>query len=405
MKITDVQTVLLSGPSTNDPFFLEARQWRSVALIEIQSDTGQTGVGETYAGYFCPEVVPAIVEFYRPILIGADPLDIHTLVRRMVQSGAYWARVGLGPAVQAGIEAALWDLKGKLLGLPVYQLLGGRHHERLPAYATGGISNWPMDRLKQKIDFYLGLGFRGFKIGAGFYDAERHAEVPAPSMSAIVEQEASKAEALRAYLGPDVAMIMDGHMGNPLGEAWSLQTARAVLRALEPYDLLFYEEPLPYTDPWGYAELGQSTSIPIAGGECLSTLEEFRQYAELGSFSVAQPDAAWSGGLSEFLKIAQLFHARKQRIATHSWGAGVAQMQNLHAGFAAPNTLILEVPPAAGPLHTELWGDSFVLRDGYVLPPEAPGLGVHLTEAIKARYPFVPGTGEFNSVPGKILTT
>jgi L-alanine-DL-glutamate epimerase-like enolase superfamily enzyme len=405
MRITDVQTVLLSGPSTADPFFLEARQWRSVALIEIQCDAGQTGVGETYAGYFCPEVVPAIVEFYRPILVGADPLDIHTLVRRMVQSGAYWARVGLGPAVQAGIEAALWDLKGKLLGLPVYQLLGGRHHERLPAYATGGISNWPMDRLKQKIDFYLGLGFRGFKIGAGFYDAERRAEVPAPSLSAIVEQEASKAEALRAHIGPDVAMIMDGHMGNPLGEAWSLQTARAVLRALEPYDLLFYEEPLPYTDPWGYAELRQSTSIPIAGGECLSTLEEFRQYAELGSFSVAQPDAAWSGGLSEFLKIAQLFHARKQRIATHSWGAGVAQMQNLHAGFAAPNTLILEIPPAAGPLHTELWGDSLVMRDGYVLPPEAPGLGVCLTDALKARYPFVPGTGEFNSVPGKLLTT
>ena len=405
MRITDVQTVLLSGPSTADPFFLEARQWRSVALIEIQCDAGQTGVGETYAGYFCPEVVPAIVEFYRPILVGADPLDIHTLVRRMVQSGAYWARVGLGPAVQAGIEAALWDLKGKLLGLPVYQLLGGRHHERLPAYATGGISNWPLDRLKQKIDFYLGLGFRGFKIGAGFYDAEQRTKVPAPSLSAVVEQEASKAEALRAHIGPDVAMIMDGHMGNPLGEAWSLQTARAVLRALEPYDLLFYEEPLPYTDPWGYAELRQSTSIPIAGGECLSTLEEFRQYAELGSFSVAQPDAAWSGGLSEFLKIAQLFHARKQHIATHSWGAGVAQMQNLHAGFAAPNTLILEIPPAAGPLHTELWGDSLVMRDGYVLPPEAPGLGVHLTDALKARYPFVPGTGEFNSVPGKLLTT
>jgi L-alanine-DL-glutamate epimerase-like enolase superfamily enzyme len=80
-------------------------------------------------------------------------------------------------------------------------------------------------------------------------------------------------------------------------------------------------------------------------------------------------------------------------------------MQNLHAGFAAPNTLILEIPPAAGPLHTELWGDSLVMRDGYVLPPEAPGLGVHLTDTIKARYPFVPGTGEFNSVPGKLLTT
>jgi galactonate dehydratase len=141
MKITDVQTVLLTGPSTNDPFFLEARSLRSAALIEIHTDGWHTGVGESYAGYFCPEIVPAIVDFYRPILLDADPCDVHTLMRRMVQCGAYWSRVGLGPAVLAGVEAALWDLKGKILGLPVYELLGGRCHHRLPAYATGGVSN------------------------------------------------------------------------------------------------------------------------------------------------------------------------------------------------------------------------------------------------------------------------
>lgn len=405
MKITDVETVLLTGPSTADPFFLEARQLRSAALIEIRTDGAHTGVGETYAGYFCPEVVPQIVAFYRPILLGADPCDVHALTRRMVQCGAYWGRVGLGPAVIAGIEAALWDLKGKLLDLPVYELLGGRRHDRLPAYATGGVSNWPLDRLKAKVDFYLSLGFRGFKLGAGYYDGATRARLPATSVSAIVEQEAGKAEAIRAHVGRDIALLMDGHMGNPMGAAWDLSTARAVLRALEPYDLFFYEEPLPYTDPWGYAELRRSTSIPIAGGECLTTLAEFRQFAELGSFSIAQPDAAWAGGLAEFLRIAELFHGRGQQIATHSWGAGVAQMQNIHAGFAAPNTAILELPPAAGPLHTELWGDSFVMRDGFVLPPEAPGLGVRLADAIRSRFPFVPGSGEFNSVPGKVLST
>src|SRR4029079_19029280 len=107
MKITDVQTTLLTGPSTNDPFFLEARRLRSAALIEIHTDGPHTGVGETYAGYFCPAVVTAIVDFYRPILLGADPSDLHTLVRRMIQCGAYWSRVGLGAVVLAGIEAAL----------------------------------------------------------------------------------------------------------------------------------------------------------------------------------------------------------------------------------------------------------------------------------------------------------
>jgi L-alanine-DL-glutamate epimerase-like enolase superfamily enzyme len=405
MKITDVQTVLLTGPSTNDPFFLQARRLRSVALIEIHTDGPHSGVGETYAGYFCPEVVPPIVEFYRPILLGADPCEIHALTRRMYQCGAYWGRVGLGPAVIAGIEAALWDLKGKILGLPVYELLGGRCHERLLAYATGGPSDWPPDRLKAKIDFYLGLGFRAFKVGTGFYDSAARTSLPARSAGAVVEMECGKAELMRAQAGPDVAILMDGHMGNPAGDAWDLATARAALRALEPYDLFFFEEPLPYTDPWGYGELNRSTSIPIAGGECLTTLDEFRQFADQGGFAIAQPDAAWVGGLAEFMRIARMFDARKQKIATHSWGAGVAQLQNLHAGFAAPNTAILETPPAPGPLHTELWGDAFVMRDGYVLPPEQPGLGARLSDEIKARYPFVPGSGEFNSVPGKIMAT
>jgi L-alanine-DL-glutamate epimerase-like enolase superfamily enzyme len=404
MKIIDVQTILLTGPSTADPYFLEARRLRSAALVEICTDGSHTGVGETYAGYFCPEVVPAIVEFYRPILLGADPCEIHTLRRRMEQCGNYWSRVGLGAAVIAGIEAALWDLKGKILGLPVYELLGGRCHDRLLAYATGGISNWPPDRLKAKIDFYLGLGFRAFKVGAGYYDPAARAPRPAPTTSAIVEMEASKAELMRSYVGDEVAILMDGHMGNPLGDPWDLAMARAVLRALEPFDLFFFEEPLPYSDSWGYGTLNSSTSIPIAGGECLTTLEEFRHFADVGGFAIAQPDAAWAGGLGEFMRIARMFDSRKQRVATHSWGAGVAQMQNIHAGFAAPNTAILEIPPAPGPLHTELWGDAFVMRDGYVLAPEQPGLGVRLNDEIKAKFPFVPGSGEFNSVPGKILS-
>src|SRR4051794_8096189 len=111
MKITAVNTVLLSGQNSGDPFLLEARGLRSVALVEILTDGPHTGIGETYAGYFCPEVVPSIVEFYAPILMGVDIMetDIQTLWQRMFQCGNYWGRVGLGPAVLSGIESALWD--------------------------------------------------------------------------------------------------------------------------------------------------------------------------------------------------------------------------------------------------------------------------------------------------------
>jgi len=167
MKILDVRTTLLTGPATNDPYLSELRKLRSAAFIEILTDTQHTGIGETYAGYFCPESVPGIVEFFKPILVGQDVDDIQELWNRMYHCGNFWCRVGLGTIVLNGIEAALWDLKGKLLKQPVHALLGGSRYKRLPCYATGGPSNYPKDRLAKKMDHYLSLGFRGLKVGAG----------------------------------------------------------------------------------------------------------------------------------------------------------------------------------------------------------------------------------------------
>ncbi len=167
LQIKDVRTVLLTGPCTRDPFLLEMRKLRSAAFVEIVTDTEHTGIGETYAGYFCPEVIPKIVAFFRPILIGQNVDDIPALWARMYHCGNFWCRVGVGASTLSGIEAALWDLKGKLEGVPVYQLLGGRKHEKLPCYATGGPSNYPKDRMAQKIDHYLSLGFKACKLGVG----------------------------------------------------------------------------------------------------------------------------------------------------------------------------------------------------------------------------------------------
>jgi galactonate dehydratase len=402
MKITDVRTVLLTGPCTGDPFLLEARKRRSAAFIEIYTDAELVGLGETYIGYFYPEIVPAIVDFFKPILIGQDVTNIPELWDRMYQCGNFWCRVGLGIAVLSGIEAALWDLKGKLENCPVYGLLGGLKHQRLPCYATGGPSNWPQDRLAAKIDFYLSLGFRGFKLGAGQHSQKEGFILPCEPNKAA-ELESRKLDFVRSHVGKDVKVMLDGHMGNSPGQTWDLNTAKAVMRAVEPYDLFFFEEPLHYTDPWGYAELCGDTSIPIAGGECLTAAYEWRVFVERDSFDLGQPDGSFIGGLSEFMKVAAMLEGRGRRIATHAWGAGGSLMQNVHCGFACGNTAILEVPPAYGPLHSEVLDGSFVMEGGLVLPPSRPGLGIVLTETTKNRYPFIPGSGEFNSVPGKIL--
>ncbi len=402
MKITAVQTHLLTGPCTLDSYLSQARRVRSAAFVEIHTDVGVRGLGETYAGYFCPEVVPAIVEFFAPILIGQDVSDIPELWQRMYQCGNFWCRVGVGVSVLNGIEAALWDLKGKLENKPVYELLGGCRHERLPAYATGGPSNYPRDELARKIEFYLSLGFTGVKLGAGAHTPERGFEIPFEP-AAAADFEARKLEFVRDRFGADLRVMLDAHMGNSPGVTWSVETAIAVARALEPFGLVFLEEPLHYTDPWGYAELCRATTTPIAGGECLTAAYEWRVFIERDAFDIGQPDASFTGGLSEFMAVSRMLAERGCQVATHAWGAGGSLMQNLHCGFAAENTVILEIPPAYGPLHSEIVGNSFVLHDGHVLPPTKPGLGIELTEATKRRFPFVPGSGEYNSVPGKIL--
>lgn len=402
MRITDVTTVLLTGPCTNDPWLTPFKQRRSAAFIELHTGDGRyVGVGETYAGYFFPESVPLIVDYLKPILVGADDkLDVPTLVRHMRTCCAYWGRIGLGAAVIAGIEAALWDLKGKLEGAPVYELLGGLRHDRLPAYATGGPSPWPLDRLLEKIDYYLGLGFNAVKFSSGYVDIDTRDEVPVTDAAST---EVAKLAAIRRKFGPDVGVLLDGHMGHrESANRWDVSTAAAVLEALAPYDVLLFEEPLAYSDLAGYAQLAATSAIPVAGGEQLATYAEFKVFADHRALSIAQPDAAWIG-LGEFMDVARLFAEAGRSIAPHAWGAGGSVLQNLHGAFASPDVAIVELPPDAGPMHTEIWADAFHMADGCVLPPSEAGLGVTLSDDVKRQFPFEPGVEEFSSVPGKIM--
>lgn len=405
MRITEVRTVLLTGPASgSDPFLLGFKATRSAAFIEILTDTELTGLGETCVGYHLPEIVPEIVAFYAPILVGLcdDEINPRQLWDRMNTSALFWSRTGLLAGVLAGIEGALWDLRGKMLGVPVHALLGGRVHDRLPCYATGNESPYPWEDLLRKVDMHRAAGFRGAKYASGWYDHATGASFASDSVQAWVDLESEKLELLRAHVGKEFVLCLDGHMGNvdEGKQTWNVAIASSVLRALARFDLFFFEEPLGYHDLPGYAELCRASPIPVAGGEVLTTRDEFMPWADAAAFDIAQPDAS-TVGISAFLDIARMFAARRKRVATHCWTAGPGTMQNIHAAFATPNIAILEIPPLAGALHTEVYGEGYRFENGYILPPQASGLGVRLTDAVRQKHAFVPGTGEWNLVPGK----
>ncbi len=413
MKITRVRTLLSTAPQKD--IFMKARERRSAAFILIETDTELTGLGETYAGYFVPEMVPGIVEFYAPILVGQSPLDIDVLMRRLFLAGKFWARVGLGSIVLSGLEAALLDLKGKALGVPVYELLGGRCHETLPCYATGGPSPHDRGELEGKVAQYLSLGFHAVKLGAGSY-RPGHPVVASRTPQEARDVEVTKVEFLRERFGASFQLNLDAHMDNldEQSHVWNVATAQYVLRALEPYGIGFFEEALPYTDMQAYAALRTSTTIPVAGGECLSSLEEWRDWLAYRPFALAQLDASFMGGIMSFIKIARLCELQGVAIATHAWSATPGVAANLHAAFACRNTAVCEMAaynPARpelnthieAPLLSELWVEPPTIEQGRVRLAPTPGLGVRLPEGFLERYPFRPGSGEFNSVQGKIL--
>ena len=201
---------------------------------------------------------------------------------------------------------ALWDIAGKAAGRPVHELLGGPAHDRLPLYASGGTGSWPLERTVDQARRYESLGFRGLKIGTGFEgrpggyttapgDAAVRDVVRAAARPSRIADERAKFGALREALGPDIELATDFHAVQ-VREPWSRRTALDLARALEPFDLLFIEEPLRYDDPAGYAELRQATRVPIAGGECLTGIDEFGRFLDAGAFDYVQPDATHVGG-------------------------------------------------------------------------------------------------------------
>ena len=408
MRVTAVRTVLVTAPWTGDPFWVPNERFeRTAALVVVETDDGITGVGETIMGYFASEVVAPIVDFYGGLLIGLglDPRQPEATFRELYQRSLWWARVGLGLSVLSGLEMALWDIAGKVAGRPVHELLGGPAHDRLPLYASGGTGAWPLEKAVAQAQLYGSLGFRGLKIGTGFDGRPGGYTTPpgtppygtwyAGGTAARVEDERAKFGALREALGPEIELATDCHAVQ-VREPWSRSTALDLAHAIEPFDILFMEEPLRYDDPEGYAALRKATSVPIAGGECLTGVDEFRRYLDLDALDYVQPDATHVGGVGVTRDVARLAETRHVGLIVHTGAAiGPGFMANLHVAFASPNARFVEYVLAPNNVRSELLTEPVTLADGFIERPSAPGLGITHPEGFAERYPYRPGIVEY----------
>jgi L-alanine-DL-glutamate epimerase-like enolase superfamily enzyme len=351
---------------------------RSAVFVEVETADGLVGVGETYLGVYMPELAVEIVRFFAQHLVGRDSENINRLWRDCAWISSYVGRTGPTVMVLGAIECALWDLRGKRVGAPVHSLLGGAVHDTLPLYASGGVPTFSIDQLVDQARLVAAEGYMGFKMRAN-------------PVAYQPEIEAERVMAVREVLGPDRLLAVDAVQNfNP--RPWSVKQVLVLLDALGPANLGWAEEFLPPFDPAPYAALRERTSVHISGGEGITTATVFAQWLRAAAFDIAQPDPTIVGGIAEARRVCELAAIHDVRVAMHVWGSGPTMMANYHVGFTVSECFILERPVMQNPLETETLIEPLEIVDGNLLPPKAPGLGVQLTEDVKRRYPYQPGS-------------
>jgi D-galactarolactone cycloisomerase len=374
MKIAEIRCYRLDAPLQQP--FAYSQGWferRGALLVEVIADDGTAGWGECFGPM--TRAMEGAVDFLKPALIGRDPFAIEALWQDMYNRTRDHGRKGIAVEAISGIDIALWDLKGKALGLPVHRLLGGPIRTELQAYATGFYrTRAPGQRelLVAEAERHVADGFRAFKLKLGFG----------------VEDDVALCAAVRAKVGDRIAIMVDAN------HAYDAAAAIRLTRAIEPLDIGWFEEPVPPEDIEGYKRLKAATAIPIAGGEAEFTRWGFRRLLAERAIDVAQPDTCGVGGISECKKVADMAAAFGVRCIPHCWGTGVAVAAALQVLAVIPHTPpglhpvepLLEFDRSEHPYRMAILTRPIAPRDGRVAVPDGPGLGIEIDRATLERY-------------------
>jgi galactonate dehydratase len=363
MKIIDILTYGVNLGDGNHVF------------VKVLSDEHIHGIGEAYR--VGPDAATiAVIEDYKGWLIGQDPFRIEHLWRLMY-NGSRFPGGSIGYAAISGIEIALWDLKGRALGRPVYELIGGRCRDRIRVYR--GIGGASARELADEARRAVGEGYTAVKM------APQPPESATMAWGDVLKGTAERMEAVRKAVGERVDIGLDPH-----ARIFEPYKAREIAEAVKPYRPMFLEEPLRPENIAALAALRREVQVPIATGEMLYTKYAFRDILALGAADIVQPDLLICGGLLEAKKIAALAEAHDVNVAPHNPLGPVSTAVAVQFAASTPNFLILEYrPDQTGPTR-DLIRKPLVLEDGHLRIPDQPGLGIELNEQAFAGKPLRP---------------
>lgn len=385
MKIVRVRAIPMSDPvpaQRQHRTDLGTKVKSDATLILVETDNGLTGMG---AALGTPPVVAAIVEHeLGPELIGEEPLYSERIYEKMyngsrarpalergVPQPEVSRRNGMVMEAIAGIDIAVWDVKAQALGIPVYQALGAVRNS-VRGYASGGWA--PGDEAEAELGGYAAQGFTAVKMRVVGRDGFS------------IEKCVRRVEAARRGIGAGVELMIDAH------GSLEVPVAVKLAKAVEQYDIAWFEEPVSPENHRGQAEVRRATAIPIASGEREFTRYGFQSLLREAAIDIAQPDVARAGGFTEIRRIAALASAYDVRVAPHAWGSGILFAASIHVAMSAANCHILEVSQGYMPMMYELFNEPFDIRsDGTVHAPDRPGLGYTLRADALERFKYVEG--------------
>jgi galactonate dehydratase len=363
LKISDIKTWIVRGAVDN---------W---VFVKVYTDEGIYGVGECSMESKENTVTQAVLEL-SDYLVGENPFQIELHAYRIYRDG-YWGAAPVLMSALSAIDCALWDIKGKALGIPVFELLGGQFRSSVRIYANRWFFGASSDEeLAEKACAVKKAGITGAK-----WDPFGKASWTLSNRE--LEKVTRSVQAVRDAVGPDFDVIIEGH------GRFNARSALTVAQALAPYKPLFFEEPIMPENLTALAEVRSRSPIPVAAGERLFTKFDFRQAFELNALDIAQPDLRYTGGITEAKKIASLAEAFGIQMAPHNIHGQIGTAATLQLLATIPNFLILEFDIEDIPWLDELFmGKVFKPQDGDLKIPAAPGLGIDFDEKVAEKYPY-----------------